>query len=97
MQPHRWSNSVNQPDPPRASKDWTTNQRIHMEEPMVLATYVAEDGLVGHQWEEESLGLRVLTQCRKIPGQEDRSGWMGEHPHRGRGRGMGWGVPKGRH
>ena len=26
--------------------------RIHMERPMALATYVAQDGLVGHQWEE---------------------------------------------
>jgi hypothetical protein len=30
-----------------------------MEGPMALATYVAEDGLVGHQW-EEILGLRVF-------------------------------------
>jgi hypothetical protein len=27
---------------------------------MVLATYVAEDGLVGHQWEERPLGMRVF-------------------------------------
>jgi hypothetical protein len=27
---------------------------------MVLATYVAEDGLVGHQWEKPPLGLRVF-------------------------------------
>jgi hypothetical protein len=40
------------PPTPRAPKDWTTNQRIHMEQPIVLDTYVAEDGLVGHQWEE---------------------------------------------
>jgi hypothetical protein len=33
---------------PRAPGDWTTNQRVHM----ALATYVAEDGLVGHQWEK---------------------------------------------
>ena len=48
------------PDPPspRAPGDWTTNQRIHMERPMALATYVAEGGLVGHQWEELPLGLR---------------------------------------
>ena len=45
---------------PRSSGDWTTNQRVHMKGPMVLATYVAEDGLVGHQWEEWLLGLRVL-------------------------------------
>jgi hypothetical protein len=30
-----------------------------------------------------------------ISGQEDRSGWVGEHPHRGGGRGMGKAVFKG--
>jgi hypothetical protein len=42
---------------PGTSGDWTTNQRIHMKQPMVLGTYVA-DGLVGHQWKERPLGLR---------------------------------------
>ena len=46
---------------PRAPGDWTTNQRIHMGGPMVLVTYVAEDGLVGHQWEERPSGLRVFN------------------------------------
>jgi hypothetical protein len=46
--------------PPRTHGDWTTNQRIHMDGPMALAAYVAEDGLVGHQWEERPLGLRVF-------------------------------------
>jgi hypothetical protein len=41
---------------------------------MALAIYVAEDGLVGHQWEERR-GL--MPQCRGMPGQEDRSGWVG--------------------
>ena len=27
---------------------------------LALATYVAEDGLVGHLWEERPLGLRVF-------------------------------------
>jgi hypothetical protein len=27
---------------------------------MVLATYVEEDGFVGHQWEERPLGLKVF-------------------------------------
>jgi hypothetical protein len=45
---------------PRAPRDWTNNQRLHMEGPMVLATYVAEDGLVGYQWKERPLGLRVF-------------------------------------
>ena len=46
--------------PPGTSRYWTTNQRVHMEGPMALATYVAEDDLVGHQWEERPLGLRVF-------------------------------------
>jgi hypothetical protein len=60
LQPYGGSNSVNRPEPPGALRDWTTNQRIHMEGPMALATYVAEDALVGHQWEERPLGLRVF-------------------------------------
>jgi hypothetical protein len=60
--PWRGSNSVNRPDPPpRAPRNWATNQRIHMEQPVVLATYVAEDGLVGHLWEERPSGLRVFN------------------------------------
>jgi hypothetical protein len=35
--------------PPGAPRDWTTNQRIHTEGLMVLATHVAENVLVGHQ------------------------------------------------
>jgi hypothetical protein len=45
---------------PRDPRDWVTNQRIHMERPMALAIYVAEDGLVGHHWEERLLILRVF-------------------------------------
>ena len=62
----RWSlvtqlhNSVNRPDPPRAPGVWTTNQRVHMEGPMALDTYVTENGLVRHQWEKKPLGLRVF-------------------------------------
>jgi hypothetical protein len=32
-----------------------------MEQLMTLATYVAEEELVGHQWEERLLGLRVFN------------------------------------
>jgi hypothetical protein len=42
---------------PRAPRDWAINQRVHMNGPMAPAAYVTEDGLVGHQWEERSLGL----------------------------------------
>jgi hypothetical protein len=33
-----------------------------------------------------------MPQCRGMAGQEDGSGWVGEHPHRGRGRGNGIGC-----
>jgi hypothetical protein len=39
-------------------RDWTTNQRVHMERPMAPAAFVAEDGLVGYQWEKQPLGLK---------------------------------------
>jgi hypothetical protein len=43
-----------------APRDWTTNQRIQ-EGPMALPTDMPEnDGLVGHQWEEWPLGMRVF-------------------------------------
>ena len=45
---------------PRSSWGLTTNQRIHMERLMALAAYVAEDDLVGHQWEERPFGMRML-------------------------------------
>jgi hypothetical protein len=28
---------------------------------MAMAAYVAEDGLVGHKWEEHPLGLRLIN------------------------------------
>jgi hypothetical protein len=43
---------------PRAPGDWTTNQKVHMEEPMTPAMYVAENDLVGHKDEEQPLDLR---------------------------------------
>jgi hypothetical protein len=45
---------------PLSSQGLDTNQRIHKERPMALAIYVAEDDLVGHQWEERPLGLRLF-------------------------------------
>jgi hypothetical protein len=42
---------------PRAPWNYTTNKRKHMVELVALAIYVAEDGLVSHQWEERPLVL----------------------------------------
>jgi hypothetical protein len=45
----------------------------HMDRTMAQATYIAEDGLVGHQWEELPLGLSVLMpQCRRMPEHKER-------------------------
>jgi hypothetical protein len=56
LQPHGGSSSVNRPD-------WTgpPNKVYYLEWPMALATYVAEDGLAGHQWEKRPSGLRVFN------------------------------------
>ena len=50
---------------------------------MAPASYVAENGLVGHQWEEQPLDLRVFHALRGMLWGEDRSGWMsGKHPQK---------------
>jgi hypothetical protein len=51
LQPHRMNKNINQPDPPITkppTKEYTW---------LATATYVAEDDLVRHQWEERSLIL----------------------------------------
>jgi hypothetical protein len=53
------------------------NHIVHMEGPRALVAYVAEDDLVGRQWEEWPLGLRgSMPQCKGMQGLEGRSGWM---------------------
>ena len=72
--------------PPRAARYWTINQIVHMERPMALATYVAEESLVGHQWEERPLSLRVFDASvqgnARAGSREWVSEWVEEHPHR---------------
>ena len=46
---------------------------------LALAAYVAEDGLVGHQWEERTLA------SRGIPGPGCGSGWVIEQGEGGMG------------
>jgi hypothetical protein len=41
---------------------------------MSLAAYVAEDGLVGHHWEERPLGLANFICIGEHQGQEVRVG-----------------------
>jgi hypothetical protein len=48
-----------------------------MKEPMAPAAYVAEDGLIGHQWEERTLVLRRLyAPVKGIPEQGSRVGGL---------------------
>ena len=57
-----WSEQhCQQAKPLRDPRDSTTNQSIYMEGPIALDTYVAEDGLFGHQWKKRPLGLRVFN------------------------------------
>jgi hypothetical protein len=56
---------------------------------MALTAYVAEDGLVSHQWEERPLVLRKFyAQYRGMPGPGSRSGCVGERGQGGGGRGF---------
>ena len=62
---------------------------------MTLATYVAEDGLVGHQWEERPLGLRCsMPQCQG--GKMGVGGWGSTLIEAGGGGNRIGGFPKGR-
>jgi hypothetical protein len=51
---------MNQPVLPELPRTKPPTKKIHMEGPMIPAAYVAEDGLVGYQWEERPLVLRGL-------------------------------------
>jgi hypothetical protein len=48
------------PTCPGVPRDWFIKQIVHMEGPITPIADVAEDGLVGYQWEEQPLGLRVF-------------------------------------
>jgi hypothetical protein len=63
--------------PSGAPGDWTINQRVQLEGPMALDAYVAEDGLVGHQWEKRPLNLRVFDTPGECQGGKRGSGWVG--------------------
>jgi hypothetical protein len=55
---------------------------------MAPAVYVAEGGLVGHQWEDCSLGLRQLD-APSVGKCQDRKAKVGGLVSRGRGDGIG--------
>jgi hypothetical protein len=73
----------------RAPWNYTTNQRKHMVELVALAIFVAEDCLVGHQWEERPFGP-VKALCPSIGKCQDQEWeWVG---WRAGGAGRGWGI-----
>jgi hypothetical protein len=60
-----------------------------MEGLVALAAYVAEDGLVGHQWEEKPLVCESsIPQYRGMSGPRNSSGWVGEQREEGEDRGF---------
>ena len=44
------------PEPPRAPRDYTTNQRVHIEGTMAPETHITEDGLWDLSMGKEALG-----------------------------------------
>jgi hypothetical protein len=48
-----------------------------MEGSIALAVYVAEDGLVGHQWEERPSGLRVFNAPVEGNARAGKQEWVG--------------------
>jgi hypothetical protein len=73
--------STGQTPPPPELPGNRPPTKEYMERPMALATYVAEDGLVEHQWEERTSGLRVFdapVQGNARAGEwEWVGGWVG--------------------
>jgi hypothetical protein len=56
--------------------------------------YVAEDGLVGHQWGKVPWSCEVsMPQWRGMSGPGSRSGWVGEQRGVGGNRGLSEGKP----
>jgi hypothetical protein len=53
---------------------------------MSLAAYVAEDGLVGHHWEEMPLGLATLYSSVQGNARAKKWEWVGK------GAGLGEGI-----
>jgi hypothetical protein len=100
LQPHRKDNNINQPEPPfpRAELPRTkppTKEYPTMEGPMAPAAYVAEDGLIWHQWEGKPLVLWRIDALAEGNSRAVRQEWVGEHSHRSRGRGVGQGICRG--
>jgi hypothetical protein len=89
------NNNMNYSVKLRAPWDSTITQTVHMEGLMAPAPYVAEDGLVGHQWEERPWSCEgSVSQCGEIPGPGSGIGWVGEQEEGG-GGGLGREAGKG--
>jgi hypothetical protein len=56
LHPHRKDNTINQPYPPELPRTKPPT-KVLIEGPMAPAAYVADNGLVRHQWEERPLVL----------------------------------------
>ena len=57
---------------------------------MALAAYVAEDGLVGHHWEERPLALQTLYAPVQGNARAKKWEWVGREAERGEIMGDFW-------
>jgi len=77
----------------RAPRDLNHPSKSNMDRTMAPAAYVAEDSLVGHEWEEKPLILPRLnlpvSGNVRVARQEGVGGWVGEYLHTRRGWGIG--------
>jgi hypothetical protein len=54
---------------PQSSQELNHQPKVHMEEPMAPAAYVAEDGLIWHQIRRGPWPCKgLIPQCRGMPG-----------------------------
>jgi hypothetical protein len=58
---------------------------------MSLAAYVAEDGLLGHHWEERPMVLQTLYAPVQGNARAKKWEWVGRGTERGEGIGDFWG------
>jgi hypothetical protein len=69
---------------------WETPKYTVSPELMSLAAYVAEDGPVGHYWEERPLVLQTLYAPVQGKARAKKWGWVGRGAGQGEGIGNFW-------
>ena len=77
MQPHRKDNKINQLDPSKGPGTKPPTKEYILGGFMAPTGYVAEDGLIWHQWEESPLLLWWLDDPSQRNAKVLRGEWVG--------------------